>query len=102
MSGTLIIIPTEAAPPKEIRVESRTPSYDLLRSSVGGLIQPVKVRWNGVVRQAYVNEEGIPLNLPLNRTARKLIADYYRTSYLNIQEISGPMAIWVPDKRSKK
>lgn len=68
--GFLVHIPADVS--KEITREPFTgsaPAYESLRAAVGGLIQPVKLKYEGRSRSGYVNEEGLLQGLPFNRRA---------------------------------
>jgi hypothetical protein len=89
MSGTIVII-TPTGITGEQRSEKRgQPPLEVLQRAVGGYIELVKVRWRGRVRDAFVNEDGISLQLRVNETACDLT--------INGHIIYGDMAIWVPD-----
>jgi len=61
-------------------------------------VERIKVRWEGKVRDCYVDEEGAIRGRPLNPELRKLAQGYYGQ---DIQEFSGPGAIWIPTPRKK-
>lgn len=51
-------------------------TLEQLQKAVDGYIEPVRVRFEGKVRRAFVNEEGLLRGLPLNRTASKMALEY--------------------------
>jgi hypothetical protein len=62
----------------ETRTEYKArPPYEALRDAVGGLIERVKVRHEGKIREAYVSEEGLIHGLPYNKTATDMMRDAY-------------------------
>lgn len=76
--GWLVFIPAD--PTKEIYREGfseKAAPYDRLRKAVGGLIQPVKLQYEGRARDGYVNEEGIVLGMRFNRRASSMFGEYW-------------------------
>lgn len=68
---------------------------DLHRNLNDGYIERVKVRYQGRVRDAYVDEEGLLKGLQRNLVAEQLVADYYGAPLS--QWLVGPIVIWVPN-----
>jgi hypothetical protein len=59
---------------------------------------PLKVRWEGRARDAYVDDNGF-MNIEktgYNPRLRQLCADYYRVNVAQIQHFAGTAVIWVP------
>lgn len=65
---------------------------DLQKAIGGGYFERVRVRYDGRMRDAYVDEDGLSKRLPLNTLASELLG----------ASIVGPMAIWIPDQKGKK
>ena len=68
--GYLVTIPADSR--QEItRTEfaGKAPAYETLRNAVGGLIQPVKLVYEGRARDSYVNEEGLLRGMAYNARA---------------------------------
>lgn len=74
-------------------VERKKFDYDVTSEAVGGYIERIKVRYEGKVRDCYLNEEGLLLGLPFNSEIKKLAEDYYKVP---CQQFAGPAVIWVP------
>lgn len=68
-----------------------------LQAAVGGYIERVRVRFNGRVRDAYVNEDGISQRLQFNRPGTALLAPPFTGS-----QLFGNVAIWEPDTKAKR
>jgi hypothetical protein len=100
MSGKLVIISTDETV-REVEVTSKMPSLEMLQRHVGGYIERVKVRWEGRIRDAYVDEDGISKGLESNQLAHQMRFDrVLGPAALFHQETSmlfGPCVIWVPD-----
>lgn len=95
MSGTLAILPVGGGLTLEPYTGPR-PSLEQLQKAVGGYIERVKVRYDGRVREAYVNEEGLIEGLPFNATATRLVSEF------GYGAIVGTIAVLVPDPRKPK
>lgn len=74
------------------------PSLDDLQKAVGGYIERVRVRYEGRVRDAYVNEEGLLKSLPPNRAATGLLAPPFSPGSF----IVGLLVFWVPDPKETR
>lgn len=68
-----------------------------LQAAVGGYIERVRVRFNGRVRDAYVNEDGYAKGLLVNRPATALLAE----PFIGVT-LLGSVAIWEPDAKAAK
>lgn len=68
-----------------------------LQAAVGGYIERVRVRFNGRVRDAYVNEDGYAKGLLVNRPAMALLAEPFIGATL-----LGSVAIWEPDAKATR
>lgn len=93
-SGKLVVIH-----PDGTRVETRhkaPPGLATLQEAVGGYIERVRVRFEGRVRDAFVNEEGALNGLPNNRDATAMLANPTLTVTGYLQ---GNLAVWVPDPK---
>jgi len=63
-------------------------------------VERIKVRWEGKVRDCYVDEEGwLPPQKRPNPKLKELAEAYYGAP---CQEFAGSGAIWIPTSRSKK
>lgn len=63
-------------------------------------VERIKVRYEGRVRDCYVDEEGwLPPAKRPNPELRRLASLYYGPG---VQEFAGSGAIWIPTPRSKK
>jgi len=95
MSGTLIRIGADGTHGETAWTKSKPPDLKTLQAQIdGGYIERVKVRWHEVIRDAYVDEDGLSKNLPPNRRAMTLT--------IHTHTIVGPMVIWVPHPKPKK
>lgn len=100
MSGTLFVINPDDTQ-TELRWEkSGPPDLATLQAAVGGYIERVKVKFNGMTRDAYVNEDGLSEGLAYNRFGTKLT----RGTIFEGVTLVGPVVVWVPTpkKMSKK
>ena len=99
MSGTLYIVHPGA---EEISVEtypeSGCPKLAKLQKEVGGYVERIRLRFEGRLRDAYVDEDGIMKGLRLNTRATNMTMHTGNSFHV----IYGPMVIWVPTKRKKK
>lgn len=87
------------ARPTEHRHEGKgRPPLETLQGLVGGYLEPVKVRYEGRVREAYIDEDGRMKNLRFNEMATQLYHNYWRSES---QYIRGNMVVWVPDPKEK-
>jgi hypothetical protein len=82
---------------EQLITSAKGPSLATLQAAVGGYIERVKVRFNGRVRDGYVNEEGIAKGLPSNSVATDMLTDIYVGTVL-----FGTLAIWEPDPKKPK
>src|ERR1017187_3811265 len=89
--GVLIIYSPAGVRSEVVITTANGPSLDQLKTAVGGGMERVKVRYEGRVRDAYVNEEGVLQNLPENDVGTAMLYGPWR-----IHTIAGPIAIWVP------
>lgn len=95
--GTLVVVKTSG----EI---TEVPAQKLALSDVYKaidceLVERIKVRYEGKVRDAFLDEEGwCKPNLP-NPTIKRMAEAYYGRP---CQEFAGDAAIWIPTPRSKK
>jgi len=93
MRGTLIRIAVDGKE-KIIELDEPGTSLQTLQKEVGGYIELVKVRYEGRVRNAFVDEDGLRKRLPHNRFASFLC--------VNRHIIMGTMVIVVPTPRKRK
>jgi len=71
------------------------PDYEVLREAIGGgWIELIKVRYDGRLRDAYVDEEGL-LKKQVPNDAATIIC-------VNRHFIVGLMAVWIPDAVQKR
>lgn len=76
--GFLVHIPADVSQPiRREEFKGKAPEYAALRKAVGGLIQPLKLKYEGRARDGYVNEEGLLHRLPLNPRASRMWAECY-------------------------
>jgi hypothetical protein len=68
-----------------------------LQAAVGGYIERVRVRFNGRVRDAYVNEDGYSKGLLVNRPAMAILAEPFTGAV-----ILGNVAVCEPDPKAKR
>lgn len=64
-------------------------SLSELQAAVGGLIEAVRVRFQGKVYTGYVNEEGLLHDLPINRVATAMQARAYGSPFVGNLVIEG-------------
>lgn len=88
--GTLIKIDVNG---EVTRHEAKKATYEEITKLLGGYMERIKVRYEGKVRDCYLDEEGFIKNLPVNTHVRKLAQDYYQQP---CQVFLGPAVIWVP------
>ena len=102
MSGILIKIEPNGKREIHEYKHKGPPTWEILHQLVGGYIERVRVRYEGKLRDAYMDEEGLIKSPPLapNPYALKLIADAY--DRVPDQLFMGPIVIWLPDKKIKK
>lgn len=99
MKGTLhTIAPTGAITTQRIETNAGA-SLEVLQGAVGGYIERVRVRFEGRVRDGFVNEDGLSQGLSVNRHAMALLAPPFNP-VLNV--IVGNLAVFVPDGKSSK
>jgi hypothetical protein len=96
MSGRLVVVYPDGA----ITVHSHrgTPDLDTLQGLVGGFIERVSIRWNGRVRDAYVDEDGLSKWLPYNHHATQLT----KGTQFEGCRLHGNLVVWIPDPRRKR
>jgi len=97
MSGKLVVIKPDGST-IEHRIESKRPTLEILKELVQGWVERVRVRWEGKVRDAYVDEEGLIKGLQSNRKAIQLLAPPFDPEMVTIV---GTLVIWVPDSKVK-
>jgi len=82
---------------------SGPPTWDELNKEIGGYIERVRVKYEGKMRDAYVDEEGLLKDLPYNPIASKLVSNSYSTKPSGyVAYIVGPLVIWVPEPKVSK
>lgn len=64
-----------------------------LQAAVGGLIEAVKVKFQGATCTGYVNEEGLMHRLPLNRAASRMSGNYWNPRKRTGQVLVGNLVI---------
>jgi hypothetical protein len=99
MSGKLVVIHPDESRAEEIHFIEKKPTLDDLQHHVGGWIERIKVRYEGQIRDGYLDEEGLLKSLPINRRAMEM--DTMKL-YRGGMPLVGPLVIWVPDKRVEK
>ena len=87
MSGRIITLRVDGTV-YSIDVPKKRPGLELLQREVGGYIEPVKVRWEGRLREAYVDEDGFAKRLSVNPRSSSI--DQWG------RELLGPIVIWIP------
>ena len=93
--GTMVLVKTDGTyefhPAKKFDIKF---AYRLIGCE---LVEVIKVRFRGRVREAYLDEEGLVRSgtIKLNPEIRKLAADYYGAP---IQEFAGHAVIWCPNE----
>lgn len=97
MSGQLLRIDVDGTLTKEV-VTGKGPDLATLQRLVGGYIERIKVRWNGRLRDGYVDEDGIS-KFPhrINKEACRLAAGAHGGEVK--WRLVGPIVIWVPDAK---
>lgn len=98
MSGKLVVIHPSGMVTEHPYEKSGAPDWVALKGLVGGYIERVRVRYEGKVRDAYVNENGISEGLPLNPHGAAILAAPFTPG----TEIVGPLVVWVPNPKVKK
>lgn len=94
MSGKLVKIEVTGQVITLPWIKKGPPEWEFLRDAVGGYIERVRVRWDGRVRDAYVNENGYAEGCVINPSAMRILADPFKGS-----TIVGPLCVWVPDPK---
>ena len=97
MSGQLKIIYPGGHTSTQIWAGKSQPPLKMLQDAVEGYIERVKVRFEGRVRDAYVNEDGISKGFQVNPQACRLVSG----TIFEGSTIVGPLAIWIPDAKAK-
>lgn len=95
--GFLVYVPADVSKPiRREPFKGKAPEYQTLRDAVGGLIQPIKAKYEGRARNAYVNEEGIIRGLPINRRFTRMAHEFYGS---DTQDFFGDAVIilWVTE-----
>lgn len=87
---TLVIIGVDGSERREALPADSSKQLPQLQKAVGGYIEGIKVRYEGRVRRAYANEEGLLEGLPINRVASLISSEFGH------QGIVGPIAIVLP------
>lgn len=98
--GYLVYIPCNTTQPifRE-EFKGKAPAYEKLRDAVGGLIQPIKVIYEGKTVNGYANEEGICLGLRVNTRASDMFAAYWRKrSPRSVQYLQGNVVLVIWEK----
>jgi hypothetical protein len=97
MSGTFIVIPP-VGKERSIRHEKKkTPNLDIPQKECEGYVERVKVRYEGKLRDAFVDEDGYAHRRLLNIRATRLLTPAYGGT-----TIVGTMVVWVPDPPASK
>src|ERR1044071_7231476 len=97
--GTIVIIKPDGSEERQRVESSKGWELETMQKAVGGLIERVKVRWEGRVRDAFVNEEGaITEGFDYNNKATHILALPF--SPLSTR-LYGNLAIWIPDAKHK-
>lgn len=99
MSGKLIVIRPDGTETEESWMKSGTPNWETLKRLVGGYIERIRVRYDGKVRDAYVNEDGLSERLEVNYHAMHILAPPFSASH---NTIVGPVVIWLPNPTTRK
>jgi hypothetical protein len=88
MPGVLVKITPEGTESYH-EVKEKRPSLEQLQMLVGGYVELVKAKWEGRMREAYVDEEGLLKPNPIrNRVGAKLTS---------VPHLVGNLVIWVPN-----
>lgn len=95
-AGTLVVVPPDGP---HYSMEVKKLDIQEVNKLVGGYVERIKVRWEGRIRDCYLNEEGLLRQLPFNPYIRKLAEDHYK---VQCQPFAGTGVIWVPNPRVKK
>lgn len=93
--GTFVDTPVNLDEDGEVDLKS-------LQTAVGGYVEPIVVVWQGINRQAYVDEDGKSKGLAFNDIATTAWHDYIRAQHMHyaarsVDVLRGPVAIWVPN-----
>jgi hypothetical protein len=92
--GTLVVISPEGqvteVPVKKLDISE-------IQAAVSGYVERIKVRYEGKVRDCYLNEEGLLRGMPYNPKIRELAEAYYGRP---CQDFAGVGVIWVPTPRA--
>ena len=73
--------------------ESKKPDYETIHSLLGGYMERIRVRYEGRIRDAYVDEEGLIKGLDRNPKIEKMMDGMFK-GYA--APIAGKAIIWVP------
>lgn len=100
MSGVYIVIAPDGNQ-RRLKEPKKGRQLDMLQQLVGSpvrkaYVERVRVTFEGRVRDAYVDEDGIMKQLPVNNHATRLLAKPFDR---NRQVLWGTMVIWVPDPK---
>lgn len=79
---------------KRIDFPGTAPAYELLRMHVGGMIAPLRLRYDGKLRQCYVHEEGLLIGLAQNDAATHLMRETFAYALARPADVLvGPLVI---------
>lgn len=98
MKGTLHTIKPDGTVATQRFETNKGAELKDLQAAVGGYIERVRVRFEGRVRDAFVNEDGLAQGLPVNARAMELLARPFDPAY-NV--IVGNLAVFVADAKAK-
>ena len=94
--GTMVLLKTDGT---EEHIESKKldlhKMYDLIGCSI---VERVKVRYEGKVRDCYLDEEGLYHQTAPNPAVKKMAEDYYGAP---CQIFMGNAVIWIPGETEK-
>lgn len=99
MSGKIVTIFPSGSVVTEEWESSHLPSCERLQEAVGGYFERVRVRYEGKMRDAFVNENGIALGLPENLPATRMLDGRFK-GYAGL--LHGKCAVWIPNPRKAK
>ena len=99
MSGTLYRVPAHGEVTVHRYEGLGSPGLEQLQKLVGGYIERIRVRFDGRVRDAYVDEEFCYKHPEVHHRVMEALAPPFSPTF-NV--IMGPAVIWVPDPKVKK
>lgn len=110
MSGFILKLPPKGGFSIHEFVPRGRPSYQTISTILGSrTYEPIQIRWNGKLYEAWVDEEGLLKQLPQNHALQMCLArrfENYPGTIVGIgavwRTLMGVGAIWIPYGKGKR